>query len=95
MYNEENRLSGGSATVKRFCEGLDGNPIFTPLMSRVHKHITQAEELIFMDSSASFEDYNNPMFVLSASSAAGGLPLGVVITSGDIRGRIHTTDTIS
>ncbi len=35
------------------------------------------------NSSSSFEDYNNPMFVVSTSSAAGGLPLGIVITSGE------------
>ena len=36
-----------------------------------------------MDSSSSFDDFNNPMFVVSTSSAAGGLPLGVVVTSGE------------
>ena len=52
-------------------------------MSRVHQHIQQAGELVFIDSSSSFDDYNNPMFVISTSSAAGGLPLGVVVTSGE------------
>ena len=57
--------------------------ICTPLMSRVHQLVQQSSELIFIDSSSSFEDYNNPIFVLSTSSAAGGLPLGVVVTSGE------------
>ena len=57
--------------------------ICTPLMARVHEHVTQAGELMFVDSSASLDDFNNPMFILSTSSAAGGLPLGVVITSGE------------
>ena len=54
-------------------------------MARVHKHIQHARELaiVFIDSSSSFEDFNNPMFVLSTSSAAGGLPLGIVVTSGE------------
>ena len=52
-------------------------------MARVHEHVTQAGELMFVDSSASLDDFNNPMFILSTSSAAGGLPLGVVITSGE------------
>ena len=34
--------------------------ICTSLMAGVHKHIQQAKELIFIDSS-SFEDFNNPM----------------------------------
>ena len=52
-------------------------------MSRVHENIQQSKELIFVDSFSSFDDFNNPMFVVSASSAAGGLPLGVVVTSGE------------
>ena len=38
---------------------------------------------MFSDSSLSFDDYKNPMFVISTSSFAGGLPLGVVVTSGE------------
>ena len=52
------------------------------------KHIQQAKELAFIDSS-SFEDFNNPMFVLSTSSSAGGLPLEIVITSGESAYIIH------
>ena len=40
-------------------------------------------ELVFIDSSSSFDDYKNPMFVISTSSSAGGLPLGVIVTSGE------------
>ena len=47
-------------------------------MARVHENIQQSRELIFVDSS-SFDDLNNPMSVVSTSSAAGGLPLGVVV----------------
>ena len=52
-------------------------------MSRVHWYIQQSGELVFIDSSSSFDDYNNPMFVISTSSSAGGLPLGVIVTSGE------------
>ena len=39
---------------------------------------------MFIDSSSSFDDnYMNPMFVISTSSSAGGLPLGIVVTSGE------------
>ena len=76
--------------MKRFSKGKEGSPnqplvldICTPLMASVHEHVTQAGELMFVDSSASLDDFNNPMFILSTSSAAGGLPLGVVITSGE------------
>lgn len=43
----------------------------------------QSGELVFIDSSASFDDFNNPVFILSTASPAGGLPLGIVITSGE------------
>ena len=36
-----------------------------------------------IDASASLDDFNNPMFIMSTSCAAGGLPIGVVITSGE------------
>ena len=49
----------------------------------MHWYIQQSGELVFIDSSSSFDDYNNPMFVISASSSAGGLPLGVIVTSGE------------
>ena len=58
-------------------------------MSRVHKHIHQSKELVFINASFSFEDFNNPLFVMPTSSAAGGLPLGVVITSAESADVIH------
>ena len=63
--------------------------ICTPLMSRVHQHIYQSKELVFVDASSSFEDFNNPLFVMSTSSAAGGLPLGIVVTSAESADVIH------
>ena len=45
--------------------------------SKVHQYI-----IVFIDSSSSFDDYNNPIFVITSSSA-GGLPLGVVVTFGE------------
>ncbi len=36
-----------------------------------------------------FEDLNNPMFLVSTSSAAGGLPLGIVVTSAESATVIH------
>ena len=44
--------------------------ICTPLMSRVHQHIYQSKELVSVDASSSFEDFNYPLFVMSTSSAA-------------------------
>ena len=52
-----------------------------PLMSRVHKNIQQAREMIFCDSTSCLEKYNCCLFVFSTSSPCGGLPLRVAITS--------------
>ena len=52
-------------------------------MARVHEHVKQAGEIMFVYSSSSLDDFNNPMFILSTSSAAGGLPLrGEVVKPG-------------
>ena len=53
----------------------------TPLMSRVHKNVKQAREMIFCDSTSCLEKYNCSLFIFSTSSPCGGLPLGVAITS--------------
>ena len=93
VYNDLHNKLGGKAIVQRFCkndkakgqhesdnEGDEQSLILaicTPLMSRVHQHIYQSKELVFVDASSSFEDFNNALFVMSTSSAAGGLPLGI------------------
>ena len=96
-YNDAHRNVGGKAIIQRFCKCSKGKgdcgsedieqPLIlafcTPLMSRVHQHIYQSKELVFIDASSSFEDFNNPLFVMSTSSAAGGLPLGIVVTSAE------------
>ena len=48
-----------------------------------------AKELVFVDASSSFEDVNNPFFVMSTSSVAGGLPLGIVNISTESADVIH------
>ena len=49
---------------------------------------------MFVDASSSFEDFNNPLFVMSTSSAAGGLPLGIVITSASAESADADADVI-
>ena len=57
--------------------------ICTPLMARAHKLVRQAGELVYCDSTSSLDRYNCPTFVMSTCTSAGGIPLGVVITSGE------------
>ena len=52
-------------------------------MARVHQRISQAGEMMFVDSSSSMDRYNLSMFMLSTSHCGGGLPLGVMIVSNE------------
>ena len=60
----------------------------TPLMSRVHQSVQQAREIVFCDSTSCLEKYNCSLFIISTSSPAGGLPLGVAITSDEKKNTI-------
>ena len=52
-------------------------------MARVHSMVQQSAETVFCDSTAGLDRYNNPLFLLSTSTPAGGVPLGCVVTSGE------------
>ena len=54
-------------------------------MSRVHQHY-QSKELVFVDPSPSIED---PLFFMSTSTAARGLPLGIVVISAESTDVVH------
>ena len=49
-------------------------------MQRVHEHIEQSGESVFIDATANFDSHNLKVFLLCTHSAAGALPLGIVIT---------------
>ena len=57
--------------------------ICTPLMARAHVLLQQAGELVHCDSTASLDRCNCPTFIMSTACSAGGIPVGVVITSGE------------
>ena len=72
-------------TKKRKTTITKGKPMIiavcTPLMFRVHENIQQAGEMTFCDATSSLDRFNTSLFILSTSHAAGGLPLGVIMTS--------------
>jgi hypothetical protein len=55
--------------------------VVTPLMKRIHKHIEQSGELVFVDSTSNTEAHNLNIFLLCTHSVAGALPCGLLITS--------------
>ncbi len=63
--------------------------ILSPLMSRAHKEIQQASEIVFCDSTASLDRFNTSVFILSTASAASGIPLAVILTSDERETTIH------
>ena len=98
-YNKEHNEFGGHALLQRYDKGHSENvwekkanicteqplvlAICTPLMSRAHNLLRQSGELVYCDSTASLDRFNCPIFIVSTSSSAGGVPLGIVITSGE------------
>ena len=58
--------------------------IVTNLMSRVHKKVSQAGELCYIDASASFEPLNTSITLLYTSCTVRALSLGLFITSDEL-----------
>ena len=50
-------------------------------MARVHATIPQAAEIMFCDCRSSLDRFNTSLFILSTCHPAGGIPLGILITS--------------
>ena len=57
--------------------------VCTPLMKRVHEKLKSAGEVNFVDSSGTMDRQNHRVFLVLCPSIAGGLPLGVIITSSE------------
>ena len=57
--------------------------ICTPLMKRVHSHIRQSSELVFVDSTGCLDMNSCRVFVLMTNCCAGGLPLGLLVTTSE------------
>lgn len=57
--------------------------ICTPLMKRVHENVKSSGEIIFVDSSGNCDRHNSRIFVVLTHSSAGGLPLGMLVTTSE------------
>ncbi|XP_059210130.1 uncharacterized protein si:dkey-75a21.2 [Centropristis striata] len=67
----------------------------TPVMRRVHSRLRESSEMVFVDSSGHCDCHNKTkekqthrLFLLLAPSSAGGLPLGVFITTSESQATI-------
>ena len=54
--------------------------IVTPLMRRVHESVSQAAEIMFVDSTSHVDLLNTSVTLMLTWSPAGALPLGVLLT---------------
>ena len=57
--------------------------LVTPLMARVHEIVTQSAKLVFYDSTASLDNLNTAVFILSCGTSVGALPLAAVMISSE------------
>ena len=57
--------------------------IVTPLMRRAHQLIKHSGELVFIDSGGGMDLDNHRVFILLTHSGAGGVPLGVILTTNE------------
>ena len=82
------------AQMERTLDGQLVVAICTPLMQRVHTRVQQSGELIFVDSSGNCDRQNHSLFLIMTHSAAGGLPLGVMITTSESQTTLSTGMTL-
>jgi len=57
-----------------------GIAILTPLMSRVHAHVPQAAEILFVDTTSHVDTMNTSVTIMLTWTSSGALPLGVLLT---------------
>lgn len=72
-----------SAKIEKTQDGQVVIAICTPVMKRVHRKLRESGEIIFVDSSGNCDHQKHRIFLLVTHSTAGGLPLGVVITTSE------------
>lgn len=80
-HNQENGEL--CAKMARTEEGQLVVAICTPLMKRVHAMVRQSGEMSFIDSTGNCDRQNHRLFLLLTHCSAGGLPLGVLITTSE------------
>ncbi|XP_029907617.1 uncharacterized protein LOC115359339 isoform X1 [Myripristis murdjan] len=84
-----NRLQADtSAKMEQTEDGQLVVAVCTPLMKRVHTKLRESGEIIFVDSSGNCGRQKHRIFLLLTHSAAGGLPLGVIVTTSESQSTI-------
>ena len=79
QYNEKNGAELGKIT--QTADGKTVVAIIDQFCRRVHENMPQAADIVFIDATSNLDRLDCKLFHLICPSAAGGLPLGNVITS--------------
>ncbi|XP_025087192.1 uncharacterized protein LOC112559914 isoform X2 [Pomacea canaliculata] len=79
-YNNEQKLKCASMELIKDKTVI---AVYTPLMRRISEKHRASGELVFIDSTGGVDRYNCRVFLLLTHSAAGGLPLGCIITTSE------------
>lgn len=79
QYNSEQEDT--VAKIERTDDGQVVIAICSPVMKRLHTRLKKSGEMIFVDSSGNCDRQYQWIFLLLTHSTAGGLPLGVFITT--------------
>ena len=82
MLEQLKSLEGKGIAVSSAPDGELIVAAVTPLMGRAHS-LASAGEVVFLDSSGNMDRDGLRVFLMMTWSAAGGVPLGVVIASSE------------
>lgn len=85
-YNEEQHQT--CAKIEQTSDNQTIIAICTPVMKRVHEKVKHSGEMVFVDSSGNCDRHNSRIFVMLTHSSAGGLPLGIVVTTSESQSTI-------
>lgn len=86
QYNSEQEDT--IAKIERTDDGQVVIAICSPVMKRLHTRLKKSGEMIFVDSSGNCDRQYQWIFLLLTHSTAGGLPLGVFITTSESQSTI-------
>lgn len=86
-YNEQK--SGGCAKFGR-CGDQYHVAICSPIMSRAHEKLVQSSELVMVDAAGGIDRQRHRIYFFVTPTAAGGIPLGALITSSEKEEIFHS-----
>lgn len=79
----EGKFGKNKIQFKTTSKGQRVIAVVTPLMLRVHENIKHSGEILFIDSSGNVDRQGHRVFLLLTHSCAGGLPLGILVTTSE------------